>query len=97
MVGVIQFVLTRDSEALGFSRFELGAVLAVVFSQPHFFCTEPKVVESCSPASFSGIAKGVEIVLAFLPPVLELDAQLEGTAGEFYEIRFWNLQETVDR
>ncbi len=97
MVGVTQPVLLQQAELVGPGSHEFRRIVAVVLGKAERLGLEPEVLEACRPAALARDAEGMNVVVADLAPVFELDGQLEGALHPGQEIRLVDLQQAMQR
>ena len=66
-------------------------------AQAQLLAFQPKMLKPRCPAVLSGITKGVDVIVAFVTPVLKRNTQLEGTLHCRYKVLLLDLQQFVQR
>ena len=90
MVGVVQPITLQHGKFISLGCLQLSAVITEFTTDPMLLASQPKVLESGSPAVFTGETKGVNIGLADIFPIGKLDTQLKGALHLGHKFAFIN-------
>ena len=91
MIGVIELMLRHNAESIRLGGFQLCAIFAVFAGQPFLFAAHPEMLKATSPAPSTGIAEGVNVVVALMKPILEPNAELESAVSELDKVGLGDL------
>ena len=91
MIGVIELVLGHNAESICLGGFQLCAIFAVLAGQPFLFAAHPEMLKATGPAPSTGVAEGVNVVVALMKPILEPNAELESAVSELDKVGLGDL------